>query len=154
MTGKRSFVVVIVFPVLLVLLAAVPAGADEEEEAIEFIVVVNHANPVSSLSTSELSRLFMKRLGKWIDGRPAEPVDLPAESPVREAFSQVVHGKSADAVASYWRHQIFAGRGVPPTQKDSEVAVVAFVGNNVNAVGYVSATTPLNGSVKVLTLGP
>ena len=153
MTGKRSLVVSVAF--LLAILVIVPAGVGSgQQEEAAFVVVVNNANPVSSLSTSELSKLFMKRMSTWIDGRPAEPVDLPAESPVREEFSQVVHGKSALAIAAYWRHQIFAGRGAPPAQRETEVEVLELVRRNVNAVGYVSAGATLDGSVKVLALSP
>jgi len=113
-------------------------------------VIVNSANPVTSVSKDDLSRIFLKKTSKFGNGHAAAPVDLPASSPVREGFSKDVHGKSTSAVEAYWQQQIFSGRDVPPGQK-SESAAVEFVRSNPNGVAYVSAGTATEG-VKVVTV--
>jgi ABC-type phosphate transport system substrate-binding protein len=111
-------------------------------------VIVNPSNPVSSISRDELSRIFLKKTTKFPDGRSASPLDLPLNSPVREAFSKDVHGKPAAAVDAYWQQQIFSGKDVPPSQKN-EPGAVDFVRSSSNGVAYVSPGADTDG-VKVI----
>ena len=135
-------------PLPLVLVLLVPAAAARAAEG--FQVVVNAANPISSVPKDQLSRIFMKKAQKWENGQAIAPVDQDQASPVRAAFSKTVHGKPVSAVASYWQQQIFAGRDVPPAEKPSDTAVIAFVKANAGAVGYVSGNAPPE--VKVLAV--
>jgi len=132
---------------LLFLATGGPVSADDG-----FIVIVHTANPAASVSREELSRIFLKKTGQWQDGSRAVPVDLVDSSPARGRFSQVVHGKDTSAIKAYWQKQIFSGRGVPPAELGSAAEVVAFVGANRGAVGYVAAGTALGGPVKAITL--
>jgi ABC-type phosphate transport system substrate-binding protein len=134
----------------LLALAVLPFAG--EAAAQEYQVVVNAANGVSSISKDELSKIFLKKSSKWSGGESAVAVDLKAGDATREAFSQAVHGRGADAVSSYWQQQIFAGKDVPPEEKGSAADVVAFVASNPGAVGYVPAGTDLGGSVKAISV--
>jgi ABC-type phosphate transport system substrate-binding protein len=112
-------------------------------------VIVHSQVAVSSLTSAELSQLFMKRVTKWRQGTPVVPVDQRLGSEVREAFSHDVHGKGAAAVDAYWQKQIFSGRDVPPVTKASDGDVVAYVRANAGAIGYVS-TAAETGGVKAI----
>jgi ABC-type phosphate transport system substrate-binding protein len=125
---------------------ALPAGAQEGA----YVVIVNEANPVSSMPRQQLADIFMKRLVEWPnDGGVAHPVDQPAVAAVRDAFSRGVHGKPAAAVASWWGQQVFSGRATPPPQRPNDRGVLAFVRGDAAAVGYVTAGT-VPPDVKVL----
>ena len=112
------------------------------EQRVAFKIIVHDSNPQTSLSRAEVSSLFLKKTGTLSNGRPAVPVDLVDNSPVREAFTASIHLKPVAAIKAYWRQQIFAGRSVPPVELRSEAEVVAFVKANVNAVGYVGLDFP------------
>ena len=117
---------------------AVPAGAQEGS----YVVIVHESNPIASISRQQLADIFMKRLAEWPNGGGvAHPVDQPAVAAVRDAFSRVVHGKPAAAVASWWGQQMFSGRATPPPQRPHDRAVIAFVQGDAAAVGYVTAGT-------------
>src|SRR4030042_4763467 len=92
-----------------------------------FKSVVNSGNPVSSISKDELSKLFLKKIATWQDGRAVVPVDLPERSPVRESFSREVHDRPLAAVKSYWQQQMFSGRSTPPATRNSDAEALAFV---------------------------
>ena len=129
---------------------ALPAGAQEGA----YVVIVNEANPVSSMPRQQLADIFMKRLVEWPnDGGVAHPVDQPAVAAVRDAFSRGVHGKPAAAVASWWGQQVFSGRATPPPQRPNDRGVLAFVRGDAAAVGYVTAGT-VPPDVKVLRVTP
>jgi ABC-type phosphate transport system substrate-binding protein len=135
--------------VLLIGLAAQPASAQEG-----YVVIVNAANPVSSISRDELSRIFLEKTSTWKDGSRALPADLTAGSRVRARFSQEIHGKDTSAIKAYWQKMIFSGRGVPPAELASPAEVIAFVAANRGAVGYVGADASLGENVKALRLAP
>ena len=130
-------------------LRATPAAA----QADGYLLIVNQTNPVTSLSRQQASDIFMKQLRQWEHGGDIHPVDLPAVSPVRDAFSRAVHGKPSSAVASWWGQQMFSGRAVPPPQRTTDRAVNAFVREDGLAIGYVSPGTAEAG-VKVVRITP
>jgi ABC-type phosphate transport system substrate-binding protein len=133
-----------------VLLLALLGAASQSPAAEGYQVIVNVANPAAGVPKDQLSKIFMKKVQKWESGQPIAPVDQDQASPARSAFSKAVHGKPVSAVASYWQQQIFAGRDVPPAEKASDAAVIAFVKANPGAVGYVSGNAPAD--VKVLAV--
>ena len=122
-------------------------------QAEGYLVIVNPANPVTSLSRQQVSDIFMKLLRRWPHGGDTHPVDQPAVAAVRDAFSRGVHGKPAAAVASWWGQQMFSGRAVPPPQRANDRAVNAFVREDALAIGYVSPGTAETG-VKVIQIAP
>ena len=127
----------------LIVMVGVPAlGLGAEDPP--FLVVVNRSNPVVSVTREELSAIYLKRKSDWL------PVDQYPAAPVRERFSRAVHGKSVGYVTRYWQRLIFSGRGIPPRQLPSDAAVLEFVKNNANAIGYI-AGAPQDG-VKVITV--
>lgn len=126
-----------------VLGAETPAG---------YKVVVNSANAVSTLSRQTLSQIFLKKTTTWTNGDTVAPVDQATDAPSRRAFSKTILGRAPYEVAAYWNQMIFSGRGLPPPTKASDSEVLAFVRNNVNAIGYVAADAKLGEGVKVLTV--
>ena len=119
-----------------------------------FQVIVDRANPVTSISRAELSAIYMKRVRSWPGGTEIVPVEQPARSRVREQFSRVVHGKSVAFVTRYWQRVIFAGRGVPPAELKSNEAVIGFVRARRGAIGYIEGGTPPGDDVKVIAVTP
>ena len=113
-----------------------------------YVVIVNQSNPITAVSSDELSRLFMKKTARWTTGQEVVPVDLAESAPAREQFSQDVHHKPVAAVKAYWQTMIFSGRGVPPMEAPSEQSVVAFVRSTPGAIAYVSAQVALGPGVR------
>jgi len=139
---------------LCVLLAvSVPFNAAGGAPGVSgFVIVVNAANPVSSLPADEISRMFFKKTARWANGEHIVAIDLSETSPVRESFSQQIHGRSTNAVKAYWQKMIFSGRELPPVEKASSEEALAFVRGNTGAIAYVAAGTPLGRGVKALTV--
>ena len=115
-------------------------------------LVVNAANPVSSLTREEASRLFLKKVTMWKNAKPVLIVDQRPSSPVRETFTKEIHGRQVSSVTSYWQQMIFSGRAVPPAEKGSDAEVAAFIASNPAAIGYVAAGADLPAGVKVIAL--
>ena len=128
---------------LTILVGAVPGAPPELR------VVVNEANPVSSLSRQEVSDLFLKKTSRWAQLGLVMPVDQPEGAAVRETLNREIHHKSLSAVRAYWQQRIFSGRDVPPPEKDGDAEVLSFVRKNPGAIGYISSSASAAG-VKVV----
>lgn len=137
-SGRRACVV-LASAGAAVLLLSFGFESDAQSRA-EFKLIVHPDNPLSSAPRAFLSDAFLRNVGKWGDGRGIMPVDLRADSKVRERFSDRVHGRSVTAVKRYWQQKIFSGSGVPPPELDSEEAVIEYVLKHRGGVGYVSAS--------------
>lgn len=138
---------------ILLLALALLADARAFAQADAYRVVVNSANPTTSLTRAEVARLFLKKTAKWPHGPTVQPVDQERVSPVRQAFSVAIHDKDVDQISSYWQVLVFSGRDVPPRTLKSDAEVLQFVKDNPGAVGYVSDEAPLSG-VKTISVRP
>jgi ABC-type phosphate transport system substrate-binding protein len=116
-----------------------------------YVVIVNPANGLASIDRAYLQDIFLKKITRWPDGEAVRPVDLAANSPVRDRFTEELLGRSVDAVKAYWQQRIFSGRDVPPPELDSSEEVVAYVLRHPEAVGYVARATKLSGA-KILAV--
>jgi ABC-type phosphate transport system substrate-binding protein len=117
-------------------------------EEVGFVIVVHRNNPVESMPRREVSAIFLKKVSRWRNGEPTQPVDLEP-SPVREKFSRAVHGRGMEAIAAYWQQRVFSGRDSPPPERKRDEDVLAYVRDNPNAIGYVSGKASTAG-VKVM----
>ena len=120
-----------------------------------YVVIVAASNPASSIKRQELARFFLKKTGRWNDGRGVVPVDLSAGSPVRSAFTRAVLSVEGmgqiSSVQNFWLQQVYSGRSSPPAVKATDAEVLAFVAANPGAIGYI-APVAAAGGVKVLTV--
>lgn len=133
----------------LLLLAAAPSALAESPG---FKVVVHPSNPATSVTRRQLSDMFLKKVTQWRDGSTVEPVEPPERSRAKAYFlSDVMNGRSAFALRTFWQKRVFAGRDTPPVEKASDEEVVAFVRGTPGAVGYVAVGVATDG-VKVLPL--
>jgi ABC-type phosphate transport system substrate-binding protein len=136
---------------LITLMSAAPSrGASP---VTEYRVIVNPANPIRSLTREDVAAYFLRRRTNWPQGPAVSPVDLAAETSVRDTFSREVLHRTPSAVSAYWVQQIFAGRSEPPPVKDSEAAVVEYVIHTPWAIGYVSVRSVTSG-VQVIEVKP
>lgn len=137
------------FSVLVVLAIVLPVPSAHAEPA--YRVIVNPDNPTTSLSKDQVGKMLLKKTTSWKHGGKVLPVDLKVTSKIRNAMSKAIHGRSARAIKSWWNQQIFAGKGVPPTELGSDAKVVSYVLANPGAIGYVSASASI-GDAKVVTI--
>lgn len=140
-----------VFLSFLVLVLSGSAGTGAQNR--DYKVIVHPSNPIASMTSEQVSRLFLKKDTRWDHGLRALPVDLVASSPLRTRFSQEIHSRPVSKVEAYWQQQIFSGREVPPPQRASDREVIAYVEANPGAIGYVGQTTAL-GNAKAIKIRP
>jgi ABC-type phosphate transport system substrate-binding protein len=114
-------------------------GVQTRQGAPAFVVVVNKANPVKTLSVLELRRIFMKQTRMWSHAESMVPVDWDATSPHREEFSRLVLGRTVREMGDYWVQQGVTQGLTPPSTQRSTRAMLRFVASVPGAIGYVPA---------------
>jgi ABC-type phosphate transport system substrate-binding protein len=134
------------------LAAPLPRGVAAQD--VPFRIVVHASNPVSRLTRTQVSRMFLRQVTRWDDRQPVLPVDQPLEAPVRRAFTKDVHRRTVAAVQIFWQQELFAGRGTAPPQRGSDAEVLTYIRQNRNAIGYVRADTRLGADVKAVVITP
>ena len=108
----------------------------------EVAVIVN-AGASAAPSQADVANIF---LGK---DKSLKGVDQAAWTPTKEKFYAGVANKNESQLKSYWSGLVFTGKGQPlPTVAD-DAAVVAKVGAEADAIGYVDAAA-VTDKVKVL----
>jgi ABC-type phosphate transport system substrate-binding protein len=123
---------------LLLALACALADARAPGPDNGIVVIVAAGTGVPRLNTDELAQVFRQNKRFGDDGKRIMPVNLPANHPVRRAFSQQVLGHSPEEMDDYWRDMYFHGI-LPPHVLASEEAVIRFVAGTPGSIGYVSA---------------
>jgi hypothetical protein len=138
-------------PLIFSMVALVLTGASSGSSADDpsFKVIVNPKNPISSISSEVLRNAFLKKEAAWSNGETIRPVDLPADSPVRERFARTALKKTPIQLRVYWNQQIFSGKGIPPLEAESIAKAISYVVANPGAVGYLPVEEDARGAKTV-----
>ncbi len=133
-----------------VTLLAVPVSG---EPSSEFKLVVHASNDLEELPAKKVSRIFLGKLTRWENGNKIVPVEPLMTSTARVAFSKIIHGRGVEAVRSYWLNEIYSGRrAAPPQERHTDTEILAVVRADPNAIGYVSAQTPLGRGLRAIRI--
>ena len=104
---------------------------------VPFVVIVNKANPVKSLTLLELRRIFMKQSRMWPHGDAMVPVDWDSTHYLRAVFCRDVLDRSVREMADYWVQQSMTQGLTQPSTQRSARAVLRFVASVPGAISYV-----------------
>ena len=121
---------------LLALAAGAPSGAVASEAGPAIAVIVGRDSFITRVSMDDLRELYLRRRRVWPNGERAIPINLPPDNPLRERFSRLVLGRSAQDLLTYWNARYFEGI-TPPTVLPSSAAVRAYLAAEPAAIGYV-----------------
>jgi ABC-type phosphate transport system substrate-binding protein len=137
-----------------VLLLAVLIAAPLHAQDVSYQVVVNAANPTGRLTRDQVSRIFLRKATLWDNRQPVLPVDQTTDSPVRRTFTKQIHGRTIASVQTWWQQQTFAGAGVAPPERPSDIEILEYIRKYPNAIGYVRAGVPVGADIKTLVVTP
>lgn len=124
--------------VLTGLLGPVAAGGASAATPPRIAVIVGASAPRLVLDRDLLRDIYLKKIFVDKEGHRLIPVNLPPESPVREAFARTLIRMPDSRLQDYWNRQYFQGVS-PPYVLASQQAVARFVASTPGAIGYVSA---------------
>ncbi len=117
---------------LLVTLGAAPA----DEPRIRFV-----AHP--GLGVTQVDAQLVRRayLGQPVRvGDTALVPVLLREDGLQEAFTRRYLQRTASQFMTYWRQQVFAGKGLPPRSFDTEAKLLEYVRATPGAIAFLRGT--------------
>lgn len=115
----------------------------------EFVVVVNKDNKINTLSKREVIDIYMGRYLTFPDGEMSQPLDLPAQSTLKNDFYQQLVNKNEQKINAYWARLLFSGRAKPPTPSTSVEDALNKVTASKFAIGYIPKSQ-ITDAVKVV----
>lgn len=110
------------------------------QSADSLVVVVNSKSSTGSLSKKDLVDIYMGRFNKFPNGESVLPIDFSSGSGNREAFYELLVGKSERKINAYWSRLLFSGRATPPQKVDSTAEVASIIKNDTHALAYLRAS--------------
>jgi hypothetical protein len=117
----------------------------------DYYIVVNDANPQTSLTRREALHLFMGRTRSFPDGSIAQTYDIQQKADSRAGFYRALSGLSIAQVTSYWARLTFSGQSLPPRTVTDSAAMLENVRKNRNAIGWLDAV-PVEKNVRVVLI--
>lgn len=112
-------------------------------------VIGNPGIGVKSLSSDEVSEIFLGKMATLPNGVKIVVADHQDGEPIKDEFYDKVVGKNPSQLKAYWAKIIFTGEGLPPKTFSGDKSVKDFVASTPGAIGYISKES-VDGSVKVL----
>lgn len=117
----------------------------------EVVVVVSTRSTISSLTTSQIAKIFLAKTGTFPGGGNAVPLDQAEGTAIRNEFYAKVTGKDTAQLKAYWSKIIFAGDGQPPKVTLGNEGVKKALANDPSAIGYIDKSAVDNSIRVVLT---
>ncbi len=111
-------------------------------------VVTSQTTPVETIDDGAIKKVFLGKTKSWPDGNRVEFVVLKSGD-VHDGFVKAYVKKSSSQFKTYWKKQVFTGKGKNPKSFDTESELVAYISGKPGIIGYVSTGTDIAGA-KVL----
>ncbi|WP_278382402.1 hypothetical protein [Pseudoalteromonas distincta] len=118
-------------------------------KSTEFVVVVNKSNAINALSKREIIDIYMGRYLTFPDGETSKPLDLPAQSTLKNDFYLQLVNKNEQKINAYWARLLFSGRAKPPTPSTSVEDAINKIAASQFAIGYIPVSQ-VTDAVKVV----
>lgn len=137
------------FSIFLILLTSLSAGG---AYGMDLAVIVNKENPIESLSSEAVARIFRQEKQYWEEGEKIYFLMQEAGSVEKEIVLRKVFKMDHEALKKFWLTKMFRGEIASfPKTLSSNAAVKRFVSRSPNSIGYIDAAEVDDG-VKVLPL--
>lgn len=139
-----------IFPLVLLGALLAPFSA-----AWAGVVVIAHPSvSAGSLTSDQVSQIYMGRVSKLPDGTAVGPLDQAEGSPARAQFIDKVLGKTEAQLRSYWSRMIFTGKAQPPRVVNNTAEVLRTVASTPGYIGYVDSKDATSDKIRVLFRAP
>lgn len=118
--------------------------------AADYILVVNKANAVSTMSQKDAKKIFLGKKSSWSNG---ERVILYSQKnpDLTRSFTEGVVKKSPQQFMVFWKKALFTGTGKPPVEVTDDNQMKQSIAGDMRGIGYISASA-LDDTVKKLII--
>jgi len=117
--------------------------------AADVVAVVSVKSPITALSKSQVTDIFLGKSNRFPDGTQAVPIDQVESAKVHDEFYVSFADRTAAQIKAYWSRIIFTGRGQPPKVVSNSGELKQLLAHDPRAIGYMERSA-VDDSVKVL----
>ncbi len=138
-------------------LLSAPFALAQSTANANILIVVNAKTNASSLTTRDVSDLYLGRTRNLPNGQSIVAIDHPSASAVRARFYKALTGKAITDINAYWARLLFTGQSSPPQHLSDGEAVIESLKGNPGLIGYVEQSqlpNPDSMGLKVLLTIP
>lgn len=144
---KRAFTRLILTAFLVLFLASLPASAETD---FNILIIAHDSVPLDAINKETVERIYLGKKRMYSNDEEILPVVMKSGD-VHEKFLKDYVGKTSSQFETYWKKQIFSGKGSAPKSFKTEKDLVKYVARTRGAIGYISSDTK-HDSVKVLNI--
>lgn len=106
--------------------------------AQDVVIIANSDVPAASLAAADIQNIYLGNKTSWENGSKINFITMQEES-IEDAFLKAYVGRSSAQYKTYWKKQVFTGKGKMPQSVGSDQEMVDLVSGTSGAIGYVSA---------------
>ena len=132
-------------------LALLPLLASAQGVDRALRIVVSKENKIRSMTTDDLTRIFLGKKTLWDSGTRIVPAMPEEESSAGELFLSVTLKKSLSQFRAYWKRLLFSGGGTVPKVFRNSDQLMDFVARQPGAIAVVEASA-VDDRVRVLEI--
>lgn len=99
----------------------------------------NKALGMNTLPLNDLKSIFLNDKTALSNGKDVQPV-LSDDKKVHQIFLKEIVRKTPSSYRIFWKKLVFSGEAEMPVSLANDAAVIEFVKNNKNAIGYISTS--------------
>jgi ABC-type phosphate transport system substrate-binding protein len=114
----------------------------------DVVVIVNKSNN-NPVDKDTVAKIYKGHFKNWPSGGTVTNLALPDNNPETGKFCDEIIGKSLSHMKLLWSQMMFSGQALPPKQVLSDEEMKKTVGSDVNAIGFIKASS-VDDSVKVV----
>lgn len=118
--------------------------------AQEVLLIVNPDVPVDSLTGGDVKQIFIGKKTDWGNGGKIT-FFTTEEAETLNVFLKNYVGKSSTQYRTFWKKQVFTGKGKMPRSSGNDQEMVELVSGTGGAIGFVSQGADL-GNTKILPI--
>ena len=115
----------------------------------ELVLIVHKDFPMDKISKKSLKKIYRNKMKKWKHGGSIVRSFLK-KGKTHKVFCKVLK-KSPSKLDRFWLKQVFTGKGAAPESFSNGKAMIAFIAENKNALGYVDSSIDTS-NVKIISL--
>lgn len=134
--------------ILVILLFSISLIATNIVHA-DILIVVNNNFAVDDIPTKKLKKLWLGKTKKLDNVGRVYVVDQLSTSAITRQFYEKIINKKPKQVKAYWAKIEFIGKGFPPKAVLDDAAVINWILEKDNRIGYINEKSRTN-KLKVL----
>lgn len=125
------------------LIAVIAVGAITCKTSLaDMAVIVHPSNPITTLSKDEVRQIFLGRMRLYpVTQKNIDPVDQDTSLPSFDTFYHLVTKLTPATLQRLRAMYLFSGKGMLPKMLPNERAVIQFVAEHPDAIGYIQQTS-------------